>query len=125
VHRLVLGHDRVEEILQGVGLGGPAQRVGAGWRLPEIEMPAEQVVVRLGSVGGRVPAAASRDPRQQQNHQQTEQGMFDGPASIIPEVSKGSADVHKHASSLTFLKLGGDETWLLPCDVHNTSWIDY
>src|SRR3954465_2410987 len=46
---------------------------------------------------GRVPAAASGDPRQQQDHQQTEQRMFGGPSSIVPEVGKGLADVHKHA----------------------------
>jgi hypothetical protein len=124
VHGLALGHDRVEEVLQGVGLRGPAQRVGAGWRLPDSEMPAKQVVVRLGPVGGRVSAAASRDPRQQQDHQQTEQGMFDRPASIVPELSKSSADVHKHASSLTLLKLVGDETWLLSCAVCNTCRIN-
>jgi hypothetical protein len=123
-HRLVLGHDRVEEILQGVGLGGPTQCVGAGRRLPEIKMPAKQVAARLGPVGGRVPAAASGDPRRQLNHQQTEQGMFDRPASIVPELSKSSADVHKHASSLTLLKLVGDETWLLSCAVCNTCRIN-
>src|SRR3954453_2302757 len=80
-------------------------------------MPAKQVVVHRGPVGGRVPAAASGDPRQQQDHQQTEQGMFDRPASIVPELSKSSADVHKHASSLTLLKLVGDETWSSSCAV--------
>src|SRR3954453_21910580 len=75
----------------------PTQRDGARRCLPEIEMPAKQVVVHRGPVGGRVPAAASGDPRQQQDHQQTEQRMFGGPSSIVPEVGKGLADVHKHA----------------------------
>src|SRR3954465_13271707 len=46
---------------------------------------------------GRVPAAASGDPRQQQDNQQTEQRIFCCPSSIVPGVGKGLANVHKPA----------------------------
>src|SRR3954451_24456683 len=122
MHRLALGHHRVEEVFQGVSLRGPTQRVRAGRGLPEIEMPAEQLVVRRSPVGGRVPAAASGDPRQQQDHQQTEQRMFDRAGAIVPEGSVGMADIRKHAASRLRVKAVKDETWSSSCAVRNTSW---
>src|ERR687889_631760 len=61
LHRSVLGHDAVKEVVQVVGLCCPAQRVGTGRCLPEIQVASKQVKVRAGPIGGCIPSAASSD----------------------------------------------------------------
>lgn len=62
VHGCVLGHEDAQEVSQVIGLRRPAQRVGTGRCLPEIQVASKQVKVRAGPIGGRIPSAASSDP---------------------------------------------------------------
>jgi len=104
LHRSVLGHDAVKEVVQVVGLC--SQRVGTGRCLPEIQVASKQVKVRAGPIGGCILSAASSDPGQ--DHQQAEQGMLNLAGSVV---SKGDpADVREQASSPTWLKVAEDET---------------
>jgi hypothetical protein len=50
----------------------PAQRVGARRRVPEIQITAQQIEMRAGPIGAGIPAAASGEGGQDQNHQQAE-----------------------------------------------------
>jgi hypothetical protein len=72
VHGCVLGHEAAQEVCQVIGLRRPAQRVGARGRVPEIQLATEQIEVRASPIGARIPAAASRDGGQDQDHQQAE-----------------------------------------------------
>jgi hypothetical protein len=108
LHRSVLGHDAVKEVVQVVGLCCPAQRVGTGRCLPEIQVASKQVKVRAGPVSGCIPSAASSDPGQ--DHQQAEQGMLNLAGSVGSKGGQNPADVREQASSPTWLKVAEDET---------------
>ena len=72
VHRLVVGFDPGQDIIKIISLRRAPQRVGAGGPDPERQVAPQHFEMGARPVGAGIPAAAPRNARQEQDHQQTQ-----------------------------------------------------
>ena len=94
VHGIAFNRERVENVLQTLGFGGPPERVGARCLAPQRPMLAKKIERRLGPGGRRVPSVTAGDLRQQQDRQQTEDRRLDvAPAVVLDLCARPGANI--------------------------------
>lgn len=107
VHRLVVGFDPGQDIIKIISLRRAPQRVGAGWSDPERQVAPQHFEMGARPVGAAIPAAAPRNARQEQDHQQS--GCRGRPFATLPTryslKPENASTIH---DSMTRFPLNGD-----------------